>query len=369
MSNPSVFSAESYFATQPPPPTLQTDVIGVRTFISKQAEQGRKVVLVTSGGTTVPLELNVVRFLDNFSAGTRGATSAEYFLKAGYAVIFMHRQFSLQPFSRHYSHSTNPFLDFLEIDSTSSRNATSEINVTPSKRPDLLQVLTAYKAVHAEGTLHTLTFVTVNDYLWLLRAVSQEMSILRRNAMYYLAAAVSDFFLPRQKMSEHKIQSGKGSLHIEMDQVPKVLKPMVAEWTREGYIVSFKLETDLSLLIPKARQALQRYGHQVVIGNDLHHRKHRVVLVYPSSLSPTSISSPASTPCFNHVPLSNLPDGTGSVEIDGILADTSAGQYTESWIEIDPSLAASGTKEIEEDIISELLRRHQSWVAAAPSAQ
>ncbi|KAG1894058.1 major facilitator superfamily domain-containing protein [Suillus fuscotomentosus] len=32
-----------------------------------------------------------VRFLDNFSAGTRGATSAEYFLKAGYAVIFMHR--------------------------------------------------------------------------------------------------------------------------------------------------------------------------------------------------------------------------------------------------------------------------------------
>ena len=32
-----------------------------------------------------------VRFLDNFSAGTRGATSAEYFLRAGYAVIFMHR--------------------------------------------------------------------------------------------------------------------------------------------------------------------------------------------------------------------------------------------------------------------------------------
>ena len=48
--------------------------------------------------------------------GTRGATSAEYFLKAGYAVIFMHRQFSLQPFSRHYSHSTHPFLDFLDID-------------------------------------------------------------------------------------------------------------------------------------------------------------------------------------------------------------------------------------------------------------
>lgn len=109
----------------------------------------------------------------------------------------MHRQFSLQPFSRHYSHSTNPFLDLLDIDeSTNPHN----INVTPSRRADLLNVLTAYKSVQESGALHTLTFVTVNDYLWLLRAVSQEMSVLKRSAMFYLAAAVSDFFLPRQKM-------------------------------------------------------------------------------------------------------------------------------------------------------------------------
>jgi hypothetical protein len=35
------------------------------------------LVLVTSGGTVVPLERQTVRFLDNFSAGTRGAISAE----------------------------------------------------------------------------------------------------------------------------------------------------------------------------------------------------------------------------------------------------------------------------------------------------
>jgi phosphopantothenoylcysteine synthetase/decarboxylase len=39
------------------------------------------VVLVTSGGTTVPLERNCVRFLDNFSQGTRGALSAEAFIE------------------------------------------------------------------------------------------------------------------------------------------------------------------------------------------------------------------------------------------------------------------------------------------------
>jgi phosphopantothenate-cysteine ligase len=26
-----------------------------------------------------------------------------------------------------------------------------------------------------------------------------------------------------------------------MDQVPKILKPMVAEWTRQGFVVSFKV--------------------------------------------------------------------------------------------------------------------------------
>ena len=119
--------------------------------------------------------------------------------------MFMHRQFSLQPFSRHYSHSTNPFLDFLEVSPsisspTGSSSDSPEITVTPSKHVKLLETLKAYKEAHNADMIHTLTFVTVDDYLWLLRAVSQELSVLGRGAMYYLAAAVSDFFLPRQKM-------------------------------------------------------------------------------------------------------------------------------------------------------------------------
>ena len=120
----------------------------------------------------------------------------------------MHRQFSLQPFSRHYSHSTNPFLDFLEIETNPGRSPDPpKITATPSKYDDLLEVLTAYKSVQQAGVLHTLTFVTVDDYLWLLRAISQELSILGRNALYYLAAAVSDFFLPREKMVRHSFLS------------------------------------------------------------------------------------------------------------------------------------------------------------------
>jgi len=41
----------------------------------------RPLVCVTSGGTTVPLEKRCVRFIDNFSGGTRGALSTEAFLE------------------------------------------------------------------------------------------------------------------------------------------------------------------------------------------------------------------------------------------------------------------------------------------------
>ena len=173
----------------------------------------------------------------------------------------MHRQFSLQPFSRHYSHSTNPFLDFLEFEDGSSSDQTPpRIIVSPTQASPLAGVLRTYKEVQAKGTLHTLTFVTINEYLYLLRAISHELNRMKRKALYYLAAAVSDFFLPTQKMvrdnpvesyrcpayrfrnqSEHKIQSRKGSLQIEMDQVPKILQPLVDEWTPEAFIVSFKV--------------------------------------------------------------------------------------------------------------------------------
>jgi len=33
-----------------------------------------------SGGTVVPLESRTVRYIDNFSVGTRGAASAEYLI-------------------------------------------------------------------------------------------------------------------------------------------------------------------------------------------------------------------------------------------------------------------------------------------------
>ena len=48
----------------------------ILSFINIGSEK-LPIVCVSSGGTTVPLEQNTVRFIDNFSSGERGAVSAE----------------------------------------------------------------------------------------------------------------------------------------------------------------------------------------------------------------------------------------------------------------------------------------------------
>ncbi|KAI9763464.1 MAG: hypothetical protein M1840_000478 [Geoglossum simile] len=289
-----------YFTMNAPPKILESHSALAKAFIGYHKSRDRLVALVTSGGTTVPLENQTVRFIDNFSAGTRGATSAEYFLQAGYAVIFLHRQYSLLPYSRHYSHSTNCFLDFLREGSYGSVVANEEY------RERMLSVLRKYNWAKENNMLLLLPFTTITDYLWSLREIAQLMRPLGSKSLFYLAAAVSDFFIPRDRMVEHKIQSSADAIErsdrkvdsgedtgtasvqskklvVNLDPVPKFLKRLVDGWAPEGMIVSFKLETDPSILISKARYSLERYSHHLVIGNLLSTRKWEVVFVSPNS--------------------------------------------------------------------------------------
>ncbi|KAG8534165.1 uncharacterized protein KY384_001009 [Bacidia gigantensis] len=286
---------DKYFSSNPSPNSIDSHKRLARSFINEQVRANRNVVLVTSGGTTVPLENQTVRFIDNFSNGSRGATSAEYFLQAGYAVIFLHRQFSLLPYSRHYSHSTNCFLDFM----TEGDDGT--VTVDSDYEDKMLEVLRKYNTAKKEQKLLPLSFITINEYLWSLKELAVMMRPLGPRALFYLAAAVSDFFLPKDRLSEHKIQSSNANivngegypmlsnglsgtgqqnrLMINLDPVPKFLKDLVQGWAPEGMMISFKLETDPSLLIEKSQQALKKYSHHLVIGNLLSTRRHEVVFI------------------------------------------------------------------------------------------
>ena len=104
-------------------------------------------------------------------------------------------------------------------------------------------------------------------------------------------------------------------------------------------IYSPQLETDETLLIPKSRAALERYGHQIVIGNNLNTRKYQVLFVSkrPRSASPLLSDNPP------------------------------ASEYEESWLRLDnTSLPISGPmREIEEGIVAELVKRHTEWINAS----
>lgn len=311
----SEIAEHDYFTENPPPKSLAAHSALAKAFIDHHAAEKRRVVLITSGGTTVPLERQTVRFIDNFSAGTRGATSAEYFLESGYAVIFLHRQFSLLPYSRHYSHATDCFLDFLHEGPDGSVVANDEY------REKMLMVLRQYNSAKKKNLLLTLPFTTITDYLFVLRSIAQLMRPLGPNGLLYLAAAVSDFFVPPERMAEHKIQSTNATdsleskqevnkddesaiedeeeafdnfdsypkvprskrLIVDLDPVPKFLKNLVDGWAPEGMIVSFKLETDPHILVHKAQYSLERYQHHLVIGNLLSTRKWEVVFVSKSN--------------------------------------------------------------------------------------
>lgn len=65
--------------------------------------------------------------------------------------------------------------------------------------------------------------------------------------------------------------------------VPKMLSPLVKDWAPKAFIISFKLETDPSIVIDRARNALDIYRHQVVVANILESRRSFVIIVTKDS--------------------------------------------------------------------------------------
>ena len=114
-----------------------------------------------------------------------------------------------------------------------------------------------------------------------------------------------------------------------------------------------QLETDQDLLIPKARTALTRYGHQAVIGNELHKRKYEVVLV------------------------ENDDDDDAAANEQGE-GEEAGGRFRETWLRLSDlgnAKRALGKGEdelvgleIEELLVEELVKRHERWIAAGAGA-
>lgn len=230
--------------------SISIDLERVQTFLNKY-QSDRKIVLVTSGGTTVPLEKNTVRFIDNFSTGHRGAASVEYFLQQNYFVLFFYRSSSILPYQRHRKTLFDESFD--------------------SDEKYYLEQYRQYK-----DSLLLIPFQTVIDYLNGLQQLCCLLKPFGRSVLIYACAAVSDYYIPDDELSEHKIPSGQSELIIRLKPVPKMLGSIKKEYAPDAFVVSFKLETDEKILEEKCLQSAHKYDQDIIIGNMLKTRTNQV---------------------------------------------------------------------------------------------
>ena len=418
-------AANAFFASAPPIPRVDTVKRDAARFVrhhghantfddattlpggaSAHPPRGtpRPIALVTSGGTTAPLERSAVRFIDNFSSCTRGAASAECLLERGYAVIFLHRAGSMRPFERsletaaelagagtaaeesvYYAVSTWSAPVYSALDMLTCTGSAFDPNLpessprveaTSNAAVHLMPLVRRYHAAKTKRTLLMVPYTSVFEYLALLRTLCIELRACGARAMTYLAAAVSDFYVPWERLSAHKIQSrgvsgtcvrknpesnkkiacegdldvrsdgergggvdddddegdvvrGGEALMLRLEQTPKMLALVRSKWCPKAFSASFKLETDVEILLQKSRDSLRKYGMHVVVANEMTQRKDEVVLV------------------------SRANDDDGGSGGD----DYAQWKTREDWIE-----RPIGTPDIEMLLIQEVTRRHDDHV-------
>jgi len=225
-------------------------------------------------------------------------------------------------------------------------------------------VLALYRRAVKDDLLFTAHFESLPDYLWQLRMAC---CLLQTHAsqhppLVYLAAAVADFYMPLEDMAEHKLDSSAGPLTVRLAPTPKMLRPLVRLWSPRACVVSFKLETDSSVLLKKATNALKRYGHSLVIGNVLETRRTEVVLVSPRSAD-VHTPSPRGSQA-----------GTGARRRDSDENASSAVCIPKSCIDLENIAQefcdfeffkiskCEESEEIENKLIEEVCKRHQLFI-------
>ncbi|KAF4663852.1 hypothetical protein FOZ61_001336 [Perkinsus olseni] len=246
-------------------------------FVSRvAADPLARLVVISSGGTTVALERRTVRFLENFSTGNRGAGMAESFImmneepsSSKYYVVYFHRKGGscAMPFVRHLPDATEQ----LELMSTGDQGLQFDSYIQARSSSD---VLSRY--------LLCVEFSSVTDYLSSLEKIAKIVNPLGPRAALILAAAVSDFYVPLDQMPENKIQSGahqEDGLTLHLTGVPKVLGRVKGTWCPQALVVSFKLETEPDILFEKASGAIEKYGVDAVVANVLESRYRKLWIV------------------------------------------------------------------------------------------
>lgn len=197
-------------------------------------------------------------------------------------MIYLNRPSAIAPFARHVQKATSAHVDLALLDHIEVSKTTQDVQLVFDDFFDKKKVVDAlqqYNAAVASNALLSLPFTSVDEYFFLLKLIAESVESWNERVLFYLAAAVSDFFIPQRELSEHKIQSRDGPLTLTLQQVPKLLGVLRHTWAPKAFCVSFKLETDFDILRQKAKQSIAKYGVHVVVANELQSRFREVLLI------------------------------------------------------------------------------------------
>ena len=139
--------------------------------------------------------------------------------------------------------------------------------------------LSRYTEAMASRRLLVLPFTTLSTYVHSLSTILSLLSPLSSRVLLFSAAAVSDYFIPLSTLSPHKLPSTSSSLTLTLSPTPKLL-PLFRHLCPHSVCVSFKLDTQWEGLEGKGRKAIEEYGMNVVVLNELQSRYDKVVLLY-----------------------------------------------------------------------------------------
>ena len=214
--------------------TCNVDLESFSTFLKVNEAKKRFLSVVTSGGTRVALEKQMVRSLENFSTGLRGARITECLIDdRRYAVVFLMRRGSKLPYARHYT-----IQQF--IDSSLFRPLECGVHFGNEVASAACQRL---RDSIVEKRLMVIEYESVQEYLFTLYRIANLSARFGERVMFCLAAAVSDYFIPQKELSTDKLPSTNETLTITLRKVPKCLALLSTKWAPKAFVISFKVRS------------------------------------------------------------------------------------------------------------------------------
>ena len=365
-ANDIVRKCDQFFADTPEPSNVDAIRQSLDDFFSKHHEHlrngNKKIAFITSGGTSAPLEKPpmAVRFLDNFSSGARGAALCEYLSKEGYCVVSLRRTGSKLPFVRKCEklftkkekNVHNEHVDFLSMFSNNSNNKETKDG---EENDGLISKLKSIQAdrerAYMEHGFLEIEFTTVYEYLHLLRLVSEKVNSYANDVMIIHAAAVSDFYIPWSELASHKIQSNaletSGNLFANFSSTPKMLKMCRDVWAPNAFCVSFKLETDASIIKQKTLSAMEKYNMHCIVANELDKRYDEVTIFQKEELQVV---------------------GGGGGEEEEEEEEEEERKKTGGRVDAFSLLRDPSEEDIEKQLVDELKRRHEEYASKRVSS-